>query len=207
MSIELVLGGIGTLLGIANFIYWAWWAKRDKVLIVNSEVYPVFIPKGSWVDKSDGSRICLHNCAELSIEASCELVLANGQKEIEVKEVEVVFNQKILEKLREYFVLPFPNKLHLHHLQLYKDEQLPQTIVLEPKKTVPFKREVSFNCTNGFQEEYEKMEDGCRPDYILSILDEIENRYQIRWTRYDGKRLSWRFPDRWYRNLGKKLWG
>ena len=207
MSIELILGGIGTLLGVANFAYWAWWAKRDKIAIVNSEVYPEFLHTGSWIDNPDGARIFLHNYAELSMEVSCELVLTCGEKELEVREVEVVLDKKVCESLIRYFFIPRRNRLQLRYINVYEENPVPQPILLVPKKAVRFKREIRLNCTDEFAKDYEKLEGGFCPEFIKALLDELEIKYQICWERYDGKRLCWRFPDRWWRNLGKKLWG
>ncbi|MBA7682010.1 hypothetical protein ES703_90356 [subsurface metagenome] len=206
MSIELILGGIGTFLGVANLVYWAWWSKRDKVEVVYPAVYAEFLPKGTRVDRPDEFKTFL-NYAELSIEVSCELVLTRGEKKLEVKEVEVILDKKTYKSLKKYFQLPFRNRLTLYHVSAYGEKSIPQPIVLEPKITVQFKRALPFNCTDEFEKEYKKMEDGSYPDFIQSLLDELETKYQICWTRYDDKRLCWRFPQKWWQNLGKKLWG
>jgi hypothetical protein len=174
---------------------------------VNSEVYPEFLPKGTRIDRPSGESIVLRNYAELLIEASCELVLARGDKDLEVKEVEVILNKKTCENLRRYFFIPSHNRLGLRLINIYEDEPSLQPILLEPKRTIQFKREIYLDCSDDFKKEYEKMENGSRPEPIQSLLDELENKYKICWTRYDGKRVCWKFPDKWYRNLGKKLWG
>ncbi len=45
------------------------------------------------------------------------------------------------------------------------------------------------------------------PSFLKHTLDEVSNNYKIVYYRYDDKMVSWKFPDRWWRNLGKKLWG
>ena len=205
MSVELILGGAGTLLGLANFIYWAWWSKRDKVAVVNSEVYPEFLPKDTWTNRPDGFKVFL-NYAELSVEVSCELVLTRGEK-LEVKEVEVILDKKTCESLKRYFRFPLRNRLQLYHVNACEGEPLLQAIALEAKKALPFKRIIPINCTDEFEKECEKMEGGSCPEFIQPLLDELATKYQIYWTRYDRRRFCWRFPNRWWRNLGKKLWG
>ena len=191
---------ISLILGVINLS-----ARREKVAVVNPIVYAEFIPKGSWVDGPDGSRICLHNHAELSFEASCELVLTQGEKELEVRDVGIILDSKTCEKLKRYFYLPRHNRLTLYHSNAYNGDAIPQPMILETKKTLCFKRVLPITCADEFGEEYKKMEDGYRPEYIQPLLDELEAKYMICWTRYDGKTFCWRFPDKWWRNLGKKL--
>ena len=205
MSVETIVLSIGVVislaLGIVNLL-----SRREKVVIVNTEVYPEFLPKGTWLHRQDGESIYL-TCAELSMEATCELVLTSGQKEIEVKEVEVIFNKKSYETLKRYFNVPFRNRLGLYNLDVFEEKDAPLPILLKPKRTLYFKRTLPFNCTEEFEKEYEEMEKSSYPEFIQSILSELETKYQICWTRYDGKKLCWRFPNSWWRNLGKKLWG
>jgi hypothetical protein len=205
MDTATIILGIGVLislvLGVINLL-----ARREKVAVVNSQVYLEFLPKGTSVDGPGGYKISL-NYAALSIEASCELVLTRGEKELEVKEVEVILDKKTCENLKRYFRIPLHNRLQLYHINAYEGEPLPQPIVLETKKTLRFKRIIPFDCTDEFETEYEKMEGGSYPEFVQPLLDELETKYHICWTRYDGKRLCWRFPQKWWRNLGKRLWG
>jgi len=206
MDTATIILGIGVLvslvLGVINLL-----ARREKVEVVNSEVYPEFLPKGTRIDRPSGESVFLHNYAELSMEVSCELVLICGEKELEVKEVEVVLDKKVCESLRRYFHLPLRNRLQLQRVNVYEESLLPHPILLVPKKAVRFRREIYLNCTDEFAKDYEKMEGGSRPDFIQSLLDKLETKYQICWTRYDNKKLCWSFPKKWWRNVGKRLWG
>jgi len=191
------------VLGLINFLWGpAILARKEKVAVVNSEVYPQFLPKGSRIDRRDGTSIFLHNHAELSMEVNCELVLTCGEKEL-VREVQVLLDKRTCESLKRYFHLPLRNRLHLEQINAYAE----QPISLVPKKAVRFKSEIYLNCTDEFAKDYEKMEGSFCPEFIQPLLDELETRYQICWTRYDGRRLCWKFPQRWWRNLGKRLWG
>lgn len=207
MGIELVLGSIGTVLGIVNIFYWAWWIRRDRIIVVNAEVYPEFIPNGSWVDAPDGSRIMLHNYAELSLELKCELVLMRGHNEIDLRKVEVVFDKTILKNLKRYFTIPFRDNVHIELYPPNNHEREYQFISIFLKKTAFFQRKLFFNCSEGFLEEIQEREKGYRPESLQDLLDEMAGKYQVIWTRCDGSRSRWKVPDRWYRNLGNKTWG
>ena len=191
---------ISLVLGVINLL-----ARREKVAIVNPEVYAEFLSKGTR-ENTYGGILTLSNHI-VSIEARCELVLTSEEKEVEVKEVEVILDNKTCRSLRRYFHTPLRNRLKLSHTNAYEGKPLPQPIVLEYKKTVQFKRKIPLNCTAAFEAELEKMESGSYPDFIQPFLDNLETKYQICWTRYDGKRSCWKFPDKWWRNLGKKLLG
>ena len=211
MDIQIIALWIGLfitfVLGLVNFLWGpAILAHRDKVVVVNSEVYPEFLPKGTR-ERTRGGGIVTLACAVLSIEAGCELVLTSGEKELEVKEVEVLLNKKACESLGRYFRFPLRNRFQLEQVADYEEEILLPPILLVPKKTVRFKRKMPLNCTDEFEKEHEKMESGSYPEFIQPLLDELETKYQIYWTRYDDKRLCWRFPQKWWRNLGKRLWG
>ncbi len=79
MSVELILGGIGTTLGIANFVYWAWLARRERVVIVNPQVYAYFLSKGVQRVLEDRKPEGIHNHA-LQIEVVCTLALTNERE-------------------------------------------------------------------------------------------------------------------------------
>ncbi len=180
-------------------------SRREKVAIVNPEVYAEFVLKGTR-ETTYGGILTVKNYI-VSIEARCELVLTNGGKGVEVKEVEVILDKKACKSLRGYFHIPLRNRLQLSHINAYEGKPLPQPIVLESKKTVRFKRKIPLNCTDKFEKEYGKMESGSYPEFIQPLLDKLEAKYHICWTRYDGKKLCWTFPQKWCRNLGKRLWG
>ena len=206
MSVELILGGVGTFLGIANFIYWVWWSKREKVAVANSDVYPEFLPKGAHeVTPYGGEPITLVNHS-LSIWVGCELILINREQEIEIKDVQIKFDKVNSEKVREYFRLPRQNRFFLYYTEPATNKRVPGAII-QPKKAVPFGVQRLFECTDKFEEEYGKLDSGSYPELIQPLLDKLQTKYQICWTRYDGKTLCWVFPQRWWRNLGKRLWG
>ncbi len=205
MSIELILVGIGILLGIANLVYWVWLAKREKVAIVNPDVYAEFLPKG-YRERFPLGVITLAR-AVISIDASCELVLKAGEKELEVKGVEVILDKKTCESLGRYFEAPRHSRLYLWQVDDYDKRIFPPPRSLALKKAVRFQNKIPIDCTDEFEEEYEEIESGSYPEFIQPLLDELETKYQICWTRYDGKELHWRFPQKWWRNLGKRLWG
>jgi hypothetical protein len=206
MSTEMILGVIGTLLGIANFVYWAWWAKRERVVVANSDVLPEFLPKGAHeVTPWGGEPVTLIKHS-LSIWVYCELILINGEHEVEIRDVQIRFDKVNSEKAREYFRLPSLNGFLLYHVEPNTNKRVSRAMI-QPKKAVPFEVPRLFECTDKFEEEYEKLDSGSCPEFIQTLLDKLETKYQICLTRYDGKKLCWRFPDKWYRNLGKKLWG
>lgn len=206
MDWESVILGAGVvislILGLINLS-----SRKEKVAVINPIVYAEFIPKGSWVEAPDGSKLRIPNHAELDLEASCELVLKHGERDIEVKDVRILLDKKTCEKLKRYFFLPRHNWLTLYCTRIDKDDTASQPMILEMKRTLRFGRKLPLNCLDEFMKELIKKPDGYRPEYIQPLLDDTEEKYTICWTRYDDKTFCWRFPDKWWRNLGKKLWG
>lgn len=201
----IVIGSLGFALGVLNFVYWAWWAKRDRVAIVIDWSLADFVPKGEETIGRDQKLVtatdhCLH------IYVGCALVLTRGQNEIEVRGVEVRLHKPTCEKLKKYFRLPTSNRFLLH---TYAGDPADRELgtVLQPKKSVDFTEDHLFQCTDEFKEQYENVGSGTCPDFIELLVERLGTEYQICWTRYDGKTLCWRFPQKWYRNLGKRIWG
>lgn len=221
MSIELILGSIGTLLGVANFVYWAWLAKRDKVAIVTHDSWANFVPKGKKEIGEGGPKgeLITVNNHSLHIYISCALVLTRGETEIEALEVEVKLHKKTCEELKKYFRIPNHNGLILYRYELDTEGYRALSTILQPKKPVDFTEDRLFECTDKFEEKcktlgfnlYPETDDygeyTVPPDFIKPLLEQLGHKYQICWTRYDGKKVCWHFPDKWWRNLGKKLWG
>jgi len=195
------------LLGLINFLWGpAILARREKVAIVNPKVYVFFLSKATRQRTSENIVALQCECDALSIDASCELVLTQGEKELEVKEVELILDEKACKGLERYFHLSHRNRLNLEQTTDYEGEISVTPILLSTKKTARFKSEISFDCTDEFEREHDKIGVDSYPEFIQHLLDELATKYQICWTRYDGKRLCWHFPDKWWRNLGKKLW-
>ena len=175
------------LLGLINLLWGpAILKSREKVIIAIDGVFADYSPK--------------ENNLELNI--CCSLVLTCGDKELQVVDVSVLFDRKAYKNLRQFFNLP-----HRERLALYPDNtseenesrlrRTPSTL-LEPKKLVNFSRKIFFEKSSNSKVEL--------PD-IQPYLDQLESKYNICWRRYDLKKVCWRFPNRWWRNLGKKLWG
>jgi hypothetical protein len=206
MSIELILGGIGTVLGIANFVYWAWWSKRDKVGVVYPYVSAEFLSKGHLVNFPLFGNIRLKRDVIL-IDAGCELFLKNGVQGLEIKDVEVRLDKKTCEKLSRYFEARRHSRFDLWQIDYYDRVKATQPWILSPKKTIRFQGKIPIDCTDEYEKKHGKLKGSSIQEFIQPFLDRLETEYQICWTRYDGKRLCWIFPDKWWRNLGKKLWG
>ncbi len=206
MSTEMILGAIGTLLGVANFVYWAWLSKREKVAVVIHPGYVGFVHKGEEAI-GPGQKLTTVNKHSLHIYVSCALVLTSGETELEVMEVEIQLHKETCEELRKYFQIPTHNRFYLYKYELDSNGYRNLGTVLQPKKPVDFTEDRLFECTAEFEEEYDKIKNGSHPEFIQPLLDELETKYQICWTRYDGKELCWKFPKKWWRNLGKRLWG
>ena len=213
MDIQIIALWIGLaitlVLGLVNFLWGpAILARREKIAVVRPEVYPEFLPPGTSMRRIGGESIALIH-AQLSIEARCELVLIRGEKESEVRDVEVILHEVTCNQLRRYFNLPRRNRLYLDPIEItdISTEVVLTRAILQPKKPMRFEDKVYLDCTDEFKKEYEKMGRGSYPEFIQPLLDELETKYQICWTRYDGKELCRHFPDKWWRNLGKRLWG
>jgi len=223
MSIEMILGIIGTVLGVANFVYWAWWAKRDKVAILINEryqgfpTYANFVPKGKEEIGPNEESVTVDNHS-LHIHVGCALVLTSGDKELEVMGVLIRLHKETSEKLKKYFRLPPGNCFSLHrYAPDPKDREL--GVVLEPKKYVDFTEDRLFECTDKFEERCKQLgfdlypqtddygEYTVPPEFIKPLLEQLRYKFELCWTRYDGKELCWKFPQKLWRNLGKRLWG
>ena len=205
--IGLLIGLVITfVLGLVNFLWGpAILARREKVAVVNSTVNTFFLPQGV---ESTGYYMkpgVIENHT-LQIVVECTLVLTGGEKETEVMDVQIRLHKETYEEVKKYFRIPSLNKFFLHtYASDPKDREF--GAVLEPKKRVYFAVGRLFECTDEFEKEYEKIEGGSYPEFVQPLLDELKTRYHICWTRYDGKETCWKFPDKWWRNLGKKLWG
>ena len=191
--------------GLAGLIFWL--ARRDRVAVVDHEVYPEFLPKGAREEmKGFGQSVTL-SCHTLAIEARCDLVLTSGPKELEVAGVKVILDKAACERLRKHFHPPFSNWIRLPNEDPVTGQPPTCTGILKLKKREHFEHKVWQDCTDDFERIYEEVGNGPLPSSIKPLMATLEEKYQIWWTRYDDKQLCWRFPDRWYRNLGKKIWG
>ena len=143
----------------------------------------------------------------LSIEARCDLVLTSGPQELAVTGVEVILDKAACERLRKHFHPLFSNRLRLPNVDPVTVRPPEYTGILKLKKPEHFENKVWRDCTDDFEKIYEEARNGPLPSFIEPLMAALEEKYQICWTRYDGKRLCWFFPDKLYRNLGKKIWG
>jgi len=218
MSIEFILGGIGTALGIANFVYWAWWAKRDKVAVVIHNNWANFVPKGKEEIGPSGKLITV-NKHSLHIYVSCALVLTSGEREIEMMGLEIKLHKETCEELKKYFQLPPGNRFAIYKYETDIEGYKELGAILQPKKPVDFTEDRLFECTDKFEEKCKRSgfdlyietddygEYTVPPDFIQPLLEKLRCNFELCWKRYDGKELCWKFPQKWWRNLGKKLWG
>jgi len=204
MSIELILGGVGTFLGLANFIYWAWWSKREKVAVISASVYAFLETKNDM--QRLNAAVSSAKTYTLRLSAGCDLVLVKGEQEIKILGVNIRFNEKLYNKLATYFELPIVNLLPL---LTYNSEGYSESArLLRPKVPVSFNNWVSFEARSNFEEEQGKRGDEYADVSIDSLLRQFKRgEYELYLIRYDGKVLRWKFPDKWWRNLGKKIWG
>ena len=218
MDWQIILLWIGLfitfVLGLINFLWGpAILTRREKVAIVLHDSWANFVPKGKE-EIGPGEKLIPVNNHSLHIHISCALVLTRGEKDIEVMEVEIRLHKETCEELKKYFRLPNRNGFPL---QKYAIE--PLEYILQPKKPVDFTADQLFECTDEFERECDKLgfdlypesddwgEYTKPPDFIKPLLEKLSHRFELCWERYDGKRLCWRFPDKWWGNLGKKLWG
>ena len=212
MSVELILGGAGTLLGVANFIYWAWWSKREKIKLVNPAFCVWFMHRGAGKVSVGDKNVELENHS-LMLAADCNIVMTSGDKEMEIKGVYLDIEEQPYEMLNQYFVVP--RRLCLESGTW--DEPI-RTEILYPKKSIFLTNERIFPAREVFEdlcneekypEQPERDDDYYYrpPDFLKRVLDKAHSNYKICFYRYDDKMISWRFPNKWWRNLGKKLWG
>ncbi len=194
------------LLGLINFLWGpAILTRREKVLIVNPEVCAEFWVKGT-LNRSHGYTIALSEHSVL-IDARCELLLKSMGMKLGVKEVKVILDEEACKSIKRYFQTPSKNRVHLNYINAGGETPITRTAnaTLEPKQPLNFQSETFLSCTDKFNQEYEQIGSDANPKFIQPLLDRLENNYRICWTRYDGKEVCWRFPDKWWRNLGKKL--
>jgi hypothetical protein len=133
-------------------------------------------------------------------------VLIRGDKELEVKKVEILFDEEAFNKVRNFFDTP-QRMFDLHTEDFFTSGDLTECPLI-PKKSVFFYREFHTIGNQHFIEKYGNVETNDEiSSSIKSLNYELLRKYGINWTRYDGEKLCWKFPDTWWRNLGKKLWG
>jgi hypothetical protein len=213
MDVQIILLWIGLsitfALGLINFLWGpAILTRREKVAIVNPEVYTFFVPKDMRQKASEGIIALQYECDAVQVEVSCELVLIQGEGKLEVKAVELMLDEQVLKGLENYLHPPDPDSLRLNQITDNEAEEILVTpILLSTKQSLRFHGGLYLDCTDGFEKARDKIGLDSYPKFIQGILDKVRSEYQICWTRYDGKRICWRFPDRWWRNLGKKIWG
>jgi len=212
MGMQIILLWVGLsitfTLGLINFLWGpAILARREKVLIVNPEVSAEFWVKGA-LHRSHEYTIALseHN---VLIETRCELLLKSMGMKLDVKEVKVILDEEACKSIKRYFQTPLKNRVYLSYINLGEETPVSRTAnaTLEPKQPLNFQSETFLQCTDKFNQEYEETGSDAYPEFIQPLLNKLETNYQICWTRYDGKEVCWRFPNKWWRNLGKKIWG
>ena len=133
------MGGAGTLLGVVNFIYWAWWSKRERIKIVNPMCCVWFIHKGAGKVNVRDKYIELKNHSLMFV-VDCNLVMTKGDKEIEIKGIYFDIDEKPYEILRKYFSIARSLPLESGTW----DEPI-RTVVLYPKKSIAFSKEHVFS--------------------------------------------------------------
>lgn len=181
MSSELILGAVGTVLGVFNFFYWAWWAKRDKVTIVLHDCFANFVPRGKEETAFPGKA----KNHSLHIYISCALVLTSGEKEIEAMGVGIRLHKETCEELKKYFCLPRGNTFRLNTYAPGLEGYREAGTVLQPKKPVDFTQDRLFECTDKFEERCNKSgfdlypetddygEYTVPPDFIKPLLEQL----------------------------------
>jgi hypothetical protein len=184
MSVELILGGIGTALGISNFVYWAWWSKRERIKVINPAPCVWFFPKGTEHIDYKNQRIKLKEHS-LILAVDCNLAMTGGDKEIEIKGVYFEIDKKPYEILSQYFNIPTPRMILPYDL----DEPY-KSIILYPKKSTTLGKEQLFSGKDILDELCDKEnypeqpeEDDAHyykpPNFIKHTLDETSANYKI----------------------------
>ncbi len=207
------------VLGLINFLWGpAILARREKVAVVLHESYANFVPKGKE-EIGPGDKLTTVKNHSLHIHISCALVLTRGEKEIEVMGVGIKLHKETCEELKKYFRLPPGNRFSIYKYETGPEGYKELGAILQPKKPVDFTEDRLFECTDKLEERckksgfnlYPETDDWGEytepPDFIKPLLEKLRHRFELCWERYDNKELCWRFPERWWRNLGKRLWG
>ena len=202
---------------VISFVLYIW-SRREKVAIVIHDSYATFALKGTK-EIGPGQKLITVNNHSLHIYVSCALVLTSGEKEIEVMGVEIKLHKETCEELKKYFLVPHGNRFSIYKYETGPEGYKELGAILQPKKPVDFTEDRLFECTDNFEERcenegfdfYSETDDygeyGIPPDFIKPLLEQLRYKYQICWTRYDGETICWGFPQRWWRNLGRRLWG
>ena len=205
MSVELILGGVGTFLGVANFVYWVWWAKREKITILEHRVYTRILTPDEG-ELSLSGEITKNDRVSLSITVSCLIMLLKGQN-TEIRDVNVRFNEYAFTELSEYFQMPLSNRINLNTEESYKEGNTFAPISLQSRKSVYLVNKLHCASTPKFGVAYAQDDVTQAILHIRLLLKRLESNYNVSWVRYNGRIMCWRLPDKWWCNLGKKLWG
>ncbi|MFC2072177.1 hypothetical protein ACFLUU_05640 [Chloroflexota bacterium] len=205
MSVEMILGGIGTFLGVANFVYWVWWAKREKVTVLEHSVYARILTPGEHFLSLSGQTISSGKIT-LSITISCLIILLKGQ-DTEIRDTRVKFNEDVYAQLGNYFQMPLSNRISLNIEESYTRGSEFDPISLQLRKSVFLVNKLQITSMPSFEKAYAEGDITHSMMQVSTLLQKLSSEYNISWVKYDGKDICWYFPDRWRRNLGKKLWG
>ena len=216
MSIELILGGIGSGLGGLNFLYWAWWARRDIVRIQNQRLEINAVEE----DRPEPPRYLPNpELDRVFINAEFELVRSHGVKECFVRFAWLELSKTLCDSLNQYFEMPTDGRIQLFVISRtdaevtkpFRELKIGQPeffyILLScPRKQTVRDLEKGIREASSLEERQEKTQQITR---VRDMVERLSTKYKLGWTATtNDKIIHWhRFPKRrWHRLILDRLW-
>jgi hypothetical protein len=190
---------ISLILGVINLL-----ARREKISVLEHNIHTNILAPSEHFLSLSGQMISSGKIT-LSITISCTIILLKGQ-DTEIRDAVVSFNEDVYSQLGIYFKMPLLNRISLNIEESYTRDSTFEPILLQSRKSVFLVNKLQITSMPSFEKAYAENDTTQIMMKIRTLLQRLSSKYKISWVRYDGKAICWKFPDRWWRNLGKKLW-
>jgi hypothetical protein len=190
---------ISLILGVINLL-----ARREKISVLEHNIHTNILAPSEHFLSLSGQMISSGKIT-LSITISCTIILLKGQ-DTEIRDAVVSFNEDVYSQLGIYFKMPLLNRISLNIEESYTRDSTFEPILLQSRKSVFLVNKLQITSMPSFEKAYAENDTTQIMMKIRTLLQRLSSKYKISWVRYDGKAICWKFPERWWRNLGKKLW-
>lgn len=209
----IILGAIGTVLGLVNFFFGAnIYGRLRRVKVTDCDVqFDLRALKRFKVSRDLGGPV---------MQVRLRLVLTSEKRECYVKkEARVDFNRHLTP-----YLYPFFTRRSKVHVELNDSDSPTRSVGMvripdgeSQIKLVPNKEKTlvavqELACGQRYRQLAEGLADGsadAKDEYgkIADIVNKLEEEYQVTWTYSDGSSQTYRVPHQWYHwQLTKRFW-
>lgn len=105
MEPSLILGIFGTILGVVNLGYWAWWARREVVKIQNQDI------EIEVIDKEGLEPPQVNQMIGIWISTRFELIQTSGYKNCCIRACHLELDNQLCLELEKWFDMPSNGKI------------------------------------------------------------------------------------------------